>query len=119
MNSFIMIVDDNQEMKETMKDRLENAGFTHVIAYSNPLEALAEIQRGAKPSLVISDYDMPQMDGHQLLEQIANVNPQIRSLIVTGGQEAIHDFGGKYVILLKNTSTFFSDLVEYAKSQAG
>jgi YesN/AraC family two-component response regulator len=34
--------------------------------------------------LIITDYDMPEMNGLQLAQQIETVNPQIPVIIVTG-----------------------------------
>jgi PleD family two-component response regulator len=64
----ILIVEDSPTQAEQLKHILEEAGYL-VSAASNGKEALSAISKH-KPTLVISDVIMPEMDGYQLCERI-------------------------------------------------
>jgi CheY-like chemotaxis protein len=65
----ILVVDDDREIRETLKDVLEEEGYD-VHAAANGVEALAILRRdGARPpSLIVLDLMMPQMNGWQFCE---------------------------------------------------
>lgn len=67
----IMIVDDSTAMRMIVKKTLRLAGFEgHVITEADDgAKALAAIT-AAKPDLVLSDWNMPNMTGLQLLEAL-------------------------------------------------
>jgi len=64
----ILIVEDSPTQTEQLKYILERQDY-HVSASRNGIEALALI-RQSRPTLVISDIIMPEMDGYQLCRQI-------------------------------------------------
>jgi PAS domain S-box-containing protein len=66
----ILIVDDSPTQAENLKYILERHDFAVSVA-SNGIEALSLI-RACKPTLVISDIVMPEMDGYQLCREIKN-----------------------------------------------
>lgn len=67
----ILIVDDSVAMRMIVKKTLRLAGFEgHDISEADDgAKALAAI-RSAKPDLVLSDWNMPNMTGLQLLEAL-------------------------------------------------
>ncbi|BAU22810.1 chemotaxis protein CheY [Caldimicrobium thiodismutans] len=74
MNKIILIVDDSSTMLTSLKSVLELHGYK-VETASNGLMALDKIKAGLKPNLIITDLNMPVMDG---LEFIKNVKPLLR-----------------------------------------
>jgi signal transduction histidine kinase len=68
MSERILIVDDDTEMRDTLREILEDAGFS-VTTAADGLLALTEIEASI-PDLVISDISMPRMDGHGLYEAV-------------------------------------------------
>jgi DNA-binding response OmpR family regulator len=62
----ILIVDDDDDLRETMANVLSANGF-RVQTASNGRDALAQLQAGA-PDLLITDVMMPNMDGWELRE---------------------------------------------------
>jgi len=66
MAKTIMIVDDSSTMLMSLTNTLEIAGFT-VIAASDGALALAQLQGGAKPDLIITDINMPNMGGLEFI----------------------------------------------------
>ena len=66
----ILIVDDEQEIREMLKKRLEQSGYL-AIAASAGAEALATC-KADKPDLVLLDIAMPEMDGYETCENLKN-----------------------------------------------
>jgi two-component system chemotaxis response regulator CheY len=87
MSKTILIVDDSATMLMSLKTALELHKFK-VETASNGKEALDKIKSGLKPDLIITDLNMPVMDG---LEFIKNVRPLLKFvpiLILTTESEA-------------------------------
>jgi len=74
MSKTFLIVDDSATMIMSLKANLEMQGFK-VETASNGQMALDKIKAGLKPNLIITDINMPVMDG---LEFIKNVRPILR-----------------------------------------
>jgi two-component system, OmpR family, alkaline phosphatase synthesis response regulator PhoP len=64
----ILIVDDEQDIREVIKKKLEENKFS-VRTAANGEEALV-ICKSDKPDLVILDIAMPLMDGYQVCENL-------------------------------------------------
>lgn len=84
----VMLVDDEEEVREVMKRRIdwESIGFTVVVSAENGEDALdkAEIY---EPDVVLTDIQMPFMDGLTMLKNLKNLIPDIRSVILSGYDE--------------------------------
>jgi putative nucleotidyltransferase with HDIG domain len=81
----ILVVDDEEAIREVVSTMLESKGY-HCTAVSNG-RAAQEFVRKQTPDLVLSDMIMPEMDGIKLLEWLRNFDPEIPVIMVT----AIHD----------------------------
>jgi PAS domain S-box-containing protein len=75
----ILLVEDSPTQAEDLKYTLERHDFDVLIA-GNGIEALSLI-RAHKPTMVISDIVMPEMDGYQLCREIKN-DEELRDLPV-------------------------------------
>ena len=82
----ILVVDDEPDLEPLMLQRMRRsirAGrYTFVFAH-NGIEALEVLQQEEDIDMVLSDINMPQMDGLTLLEQIPKVDPNVRSVIIS------------------------------------
>lgn len=58
----VLLVDDSATMLMSLKTILGKAGYS-VETAGHGKEALAKLGAGVKPQLIISDVNMPQMDG--------------------------------------------------------
>ena len=67
----ILIVDDSKAMRLIVRRTLRQAGFeAHaVVEACNGREALESV-RQAKPDLILSDWNMPEMSGIELLDAL-------------------------------------------------
>lgn len=78
----ILIVDDDDALRELLADILESRGY-NVIASSDGYKALELIQQ-EKVSLVISDLEMPRINGIELAKRIKTLKPNLPIAIITG-----------------------------------
>ena len=81
MKTKILIVDDELDVLDLMKELFENRGYQPLTA-TNGVEAL-KVVREEEPDMVISDIRMPDMDGMQLLEILSNSYSNIPVIMVT------------------------------------
>ena len=82
----ILVVDDEVDLEPLMLQRMRRhirAGQYSFVFAHNGIEALERLREEADIDMVISDINMPQMDGLTLLEQIPKVDPNIRSVIIS------------------------------------
>ena len=77
----ILVVEDDTPLREALTDTLDLAGYS-VMSAADAEQALAWLEKGA-PGLVLSDVQMPGMDGHALLRTIKAKRPEIPVLIMT------------------------------------
>ena len=97
MAKTILIVDDSATMTMSVKSSLEMNGFV-VQAASDGLKAVAKLKDGFKPDLIITDINMPNMDGLELIKAVKGM-PGFRFTpiltLTTEGDAAKRDQGKK------------------------
>lgn len=73
MNKLVMIVDDSIVLRSSVKFTLESAGY-EVAEADNGKTGLTKLQellaRGIRPGMIISDVNMPQMDGITFVQEV-------------------------------------------------
>ena len=86
----ILLVDDEPHVIRVMRLSLEKAGYT-VGEAANGLQAL-EYLKERHPDLMITDIDMPRMNGKELCEEIDQTMPDraFRILVLTARAEDEH-----------------------------
>jgi DNA-binding NtrC family response regulator len=80
--SNILLVDDEEALREVVAERLQDEGYTVVEANSGEA-ALEQLQRFAF-DIVISDLRLPGIDGRQVLDAALERYPGILAIAVTG-----------------------------------
>lgn len=68
MKKYILIVDDSESIRELVALTLESSGYT-VVKGNDGVEALQKLD-GREFNLVITDLNMPNMDGLQLIREL-------------------------------------------------
>ncbi|MGP6460897.1 sigma-54-dependent transcriptional regulator [Pseudomonas parakoreensis] len=81
MGIKVLLVEDDRSLREALADTLLLAGHDYH-AVGSAEEALQAVEREAF-SLVVSDVNMPGMDGHQLLGLLRARQPQLPVLLMT------------------------------------
>lgn len=69
MAKKILIVDDSVTMLMSVQNNLEIAGFK-VETAEDGIKAMTKLKGGLKPDLVITDINMPNMNGLELIKEI-------------------------------------------------
>ncbi len=81
METSILIVDDEQEIRESLSEVLTDEGF---LAYSAENGKIAlEMIEEQHFDIIISDIKMPELDGITLLKQVAELAPDTFVILVT------------------------------------
>ncbi|HEV8336449.1 MAG TPA: HD domain-containing phosphohydrolase [Candidatus Polarisedimenticolia bacterium] len=75
-------MDDEPAIRDILREGLTDSGYVCTLA-SNGHEALERL-KDFEYSLVLSDIDMPKMDGVQLLQAVKDRNPDIEVVMITG-----------------------------------
>ncbi len=82
METKILVVDDEDEIRESVREILSDEGY-QVIEAPDGARAL-EVIREERPRLVLLDIWMPQMDGIVLLKQMKKQEPGIKVIMISG-----------------------------------
>ena len=82
MEETILIVDDETQIRTTLRGVLSDEGY-RVLDADDALKALNLIAT-QRPDLVILDIWMPHMDGIELLEKLKTREPELPIIIVSG-----------------------------------
>ena len=69
MAKTVLVVDDSPTMRQMVAFTLTNAGY-QVVEAGNGKAAVGKVNGGAKPDLVVTDLNMPEMDGITLIKEI-------------------------------------------------
>ncbi|RFA29960.1 two-component system response regulator [Alkalilimnicola ehrlichii] len=80
----VLVVDDSRFSQRHIQHILHQLGIEHISLAPNGREA-AELIRDERFDLVVTDYNMPEMDGQQLVSYIRNLSdqPELPVLMVT------------------------------------
>ncbi len=83
-SASILVVDDEEILRELMKEILEDLGYEVLLA-SDGQEAI-ELYRKylAKIDLVIVDMIMPKMGGRETYQELKKINPKVKTLLASG-----------------------------------
>jgi two-component system NtrC family response regulator len=99
--SMILYVDDEELNRKMMSRIVGGMGHGFRDAASGP-EALEVFRRGGI-DLVVSDFNMPGMNGLRLLKELKALDPNVNVMIVSGGlkageADALHKAGALTVL---------------------
>ena len=117
MKSNILVVDDEQDIRELVSELLETQGY-RVITAADGLDALEKMS-SENFDLYVIDMSMPKMDGMTLLKEIKKIQPLAVVIVLTGyssiegAVEAIHKGAYQYISKPIKSSELF-DLVRKA-----
>jgi two-component system chemotaxis response regulator CheY len=93
----VLIVDDTSTSRMLIRDGLQELGITHIM-HANDGEQALKMMMANPAHLVISDFNMPKLNGLQLLQAIRTYKPISKTpfIILTGrGDKQIVEIGAK------------------------
>ncbi|HZQ10699.1 MAG TPA: PAS domain-containing protein, partial [Anaerolineae bacterium] len=98
-NGTVLVIDDEEVVRNVTKRMLSRVGYTPLLAEDGP--SGIEIYKHNKESIVcvMLDMTMPRMSGEETLARLKEINPDVRVLLMSGysEQEASNRFNGKGV----------------------
>jgi response regulator RpfG family c-di-GMP phosphodiesterase len=115
MDKHLLIVDDEPAIVAALKRLLRKCGYS--IRTANSAEQALQMMHELPAKVVLSDYQMPQVNGLQLLEKIALQWPDTTRLILTGSNDCEESLTGNVVhkVLEKPwSSDLLIDILEQA-----
>jgi len=115
----ILIVDDIMFNREVLKGYLSNYGFSFIEA-GNGKEAV-HLAQSQKPSIILMDVKMPEMDGYEAAKIIKNTPElsQIKIIIISASELKQQDerklkgFGDSYLLKPISKADLVSELMKF------
>jgi signal transduction histidine kinase/DNA-binding response OmpR family regulator len=83
MRIRLLLVDDDDLVRETLTQELEGEGYA-VLPAASGAEALSQLDAGEEVALVISDLSMPEMDGVSVIREVHQRYPSLPAILLTG-----------------------------------
>lgn len=104
----VLVVDDSDNMRSFIKSTIEKAGHD-VVEARDGVEALDLAKKNSDVKLVVSDYNMPNMDGIALCKALKDHN-ELKVIpflmLTTEGSQALKDMGKQAGVLAWVTKPF-------------
>jgi CheY-like chemotaxis protein len=110
---MVLVVDDERAIRSLVAGILRRRGFAPLEA-RNGLEAveLYGFYRSGI-ALVVTDLDMPVMDGLEAIDRMRELSPDVRVVVMTGGTTDL-DLPGCHLLRKPFTAAQLVELVERA-----
>ena len=84
--SKVLVVDDEYLLRNAIKEYLMLNG-NEVVTASDGEEGLELYKKDNNGLIVLTDVDMPRIDGFELLSRIREINPNARIYVMSGNDE--------------------------------
>ena len=95
MKQTVLIVEDEQDLREAMADYLRNSGY-RVIAAEDGQQGL-QMALSEHPDVILLDLMMPIMDGHAMLKQLRLDRwGMTAKVIIMSAMDDVKNVGGAY-----------------------
>ena len=78
----VLLVDDSRTMRNIQKNALGELGYTDLVEACDGQDALSKLG-GAKPDLILLDWNMPNMDGLTFLKEMRKTDKATPVIMVT------------------------------------
>lgn len=93
----VLVVDDSDTMRQLVRAMLEPEGYAFTEA-DDGVQAMAALRAQGEPGVVLLDYRMPNMDGWEVLQEVAAAGPPLTR----------HE----YIVITADVSTFPTAYIE-------
>lgn len=89
MPRTVLVVDDDPTVLGVLADMLESLGC-NVVTAEGGHEALNRLSTVPQIEILITDINMPGMDGHELAQRAKKARPELQILQLSGRERRIH-----------------------------
>jgi DNA-binding NtrC family response regulator len=82
----VLLVDDEPDIELLAKQKFRKqiaSGTFEILFAQNGREALDMVRGDPEIAVVVSDVNMPEMDGLTLLDKLKEINPAVKTIVVT------------------------------------
>lgn len=83
MSRVVLVVDDEQLVLDITASMLEDLGC-HVVTASNGTDALKQLSDDARIEILITDINMPGMNGYELANAAKHLREQLNVIVLSG-----------------------------------
>ena len=98
MTPTIYVIDDDGDLRLSVSQVLGDAGY-RVESFGSARQALAHLEAGERPALIVLDLMMPEMNGWQFLERADSILGSIPVVIMTARKAAdLHQPPSRHVL---------------------
>jgi CheY-like chemotaxis protein len=81
---LIYVVDDEPMVGDVVQAILKMGGYRST-CFQDPLQALQSLtQASPRPDLLLTDFQMPQMTGRELIQRCKEVQPSLKTILYSG-----------------------------------
>lgn len=87
MGETVLVVDDQDVVRDVIRLTLESAGYT-VLEAASPGEAIEIVRRESHIDLLMTDVVMPEMDAFELVARVRSELPGVLILYTSGYTDA-------------------------------
>ena len=86
----VLVIDDDPVLRTLVEEYFIQRGSSEVLHASNGVEALEHLkQQGSSIDLIISDLNMPDLDGVELMTQLKEIGFAAPIVIVSGTYDVV------------------------------
>src|ERR671912_13536 len=100
LDKAIALIDDEVELVDLFQEILESDGYK-VCAFIDPIQALNTLEKKIQEyGLILSDYRMPNLNGHELCTKLRQLNPDLEVILMSAYDMLEYDTS-KFTIVKK------------------
>jgi CheY-like chemotaxis protein len=86
-HSRILVVDDDPDWREGMKDALQDEGY--LVAVAPDGRAALELVEHFRPFVVVTDFQMPIMSGAEFVSRVRSIDGRVPVIVMTGDADSL------------------------------
>jgi DNA-binding response OmpR family regulator len=109
----VLVVDDDENFGQIMAETLMAAGYEVEIADNGLHGYLRYLDQ--QPEIVLTDIQMPELDGLEMIRCIRTINPNVKTIYISGAisqyHEALMSEGREYGALVLSKPFSRNDLL--------
>lgn len=80
--ALVLVVDDDEPIRDILREALENAG--HRVVTANDGRDALRVYHAQRPDVVITDIVMPRRSGIDLVLELSRLSPQPKVIAISG-----------------------------------
>ena len=109
----IALIDDEVDLVDLFQEILESDGYK-VCAFIDPIQAFTTLEKKIQEyGLILSDYRMPKLNGHDLCTKLIQLNPDLEVILMSAYDIMEYDTS-KFTIVKK--PILMAQLLEIVKN---